>query len=225
METLFECNATGIPAPGIEFFLNGSRLESNENFSLLDPVTEDIDLTDDGDVVQLVTGRLSISRTLDGNSNNYSCVATNINGSDSVEFELIVWGKPQVSISQHSLNLISLSVVAPAIVDGPESQIVLENEAVVLSCVSEGRPPPMIQWSKQSTEVAENERVGIETVLRGARRVVSNLTIQSALPLDAAQYTCSATNLAGDETRSADLTVHGRPMYNVHLHLFCVVFV
>ena len=99
METLFECNATGIPAPDIEFFLNGSRLESNENFSLLDPVTEDIDLTGDGDVVQLVTGRLRISRTLDGNSNNYSCVATNINGRDSVEFELIVWGKPNFDIT------------------------------------------------------------------------------------------------------------------------------
>ena len=95
METVFECNATGIPAPGIQFFLNGSPLESNETFSILDPVIDTIDISGGGDLVYLVTRRLRINPTLDGDSNIYVCVAINDNGTDSVGFDLIVWGKPQ----------------------------------------------------------------------------------------------------------------------------------
>ena len=104
METVFECNATGIPAPTIQFFLDGSLLESNETFSILDPVNEVIDVSGEGDLVHLVTRRLIVSPTLDGDSNNYTCVATNDNGTDSVEFELIVFGKPHYSFS----NLLSI---------------------------------------------------------------------------------------------------------------------
>ena len=60
-------------------------------------MSEPIDITGSGDVVELVTRRLRISPTLDSDSNNYSCVATNVVGTDAVEFDLIVWGKSQMS--------------------------------------------------------------------------------------------------------------------------------
>ena len=100
MEVNFECNATGIPAPEIQFFLGNSLLDSNfnERFSLLDPTMETIDISDSGsgELVYLVTRQLSINNTLDADSNNYSCVASNANVRqpvDSVEFELVVRGK------------------------------------------------------------------------------------------------------------------------------------
>ena len=212
MNTTFECNATGIPAPTIHFFLNGSPLESNDNFFIMGPVNEIIDISGEGDLVHLVTRTLLISPTLDADSNNYSCVAINDNGTDSVVFELVVFGKPHsLLFSVYHLSTHNyLFTVAPIIVDGPESQIVLQDNRVLLSCVSDGRPPPAITWLQQSAQVEESGTVSIENVLRGARQVVSNLTIEAVQPRDTDQYTCTASNLAGNDSQSADLTVHGK---------------
>ena len=105
--------------------------------------------------------------------------------------------------------------------DSPNSQTVLENDSVTFSCVAEGRPPPIITWLQQPTdqtsvEVEEGDGVSIVTIKRGARETVSNLTIQSTQPRDADEYTCNATNVAGSDTQSANLTVHG--MTRVYIH-------
>ena len=109
---------------------------------------------------------------------------------------------------------VSLFIVAPNVTGGPDSQTVLANDSVTFSCVAEGRPPPTVTWLQQSTdqmsvEVEEDEGVSIVTIQRGARETVSNLTIQSAQPRDAVEYTCNAANVAGNDTQSATLTVHG----------------
>ena len=99
--------------------------------------------------------------------------------------------------------------------DGPNTQTVLENEQVVFSCVAEGRPPPMIAWLQQSTDqipaevIEQGGGVMIDTLQRGARQTVSNLTLRFALPRDAVQYICYATNIAGSDIQSANLIVHG----------------
>ena len=92
----------------------------------------------------------------------------------------------------------------------PDSQIVLKDDRVVLLCVSEGRPPPAITWLKQLVQVEESDRVSIDIVLRGARQVASNLTIEPVQPRDSGQFTCMASNVAGNDSQSADLTMHGR---------------
>ena len=95
MDTVLECSATGIPAPAVQFYLGDTLLDSqfNERYSLQPPVIGSTDISGGGDIVSLVTRQLWISPTLDEDSNSYSCVATNINGNDSVVFELIVWGE------------------------------------------------------------------------------------------------------------------------------------
>lgn len=101
-------------------------------------------------------------------------------------------------------------VVAPNITDSPDSQIVLENERAVLTCVAEGRPPPIITWFQGYSAVEQNNVIiSIVTVRRGARQSVSNLTIVSSVPRDADEYTCNATNIAGIDTQTAILTIHG----------------
>ena len=44
----------------------------------------------------------------------------------------------------------------------------------------------------------------------GEREIVSNLTIVMADPSDAGGYVCNATNVAGQDTAAAELTVHGK---------------
>ena len=109
--------------------------------------------------------------------------------------------------------------------DGPNTQTVLENEQVVFSCVAEGRPPPMITWLQQSTDQISAEVIEqgggamIDTMQRGARQTVSNLTLRFALPRDAVQYICYATNIAGSDTQSANLIVHGTSP--IHVFSLC----
>ena len=98
MDTVFQCHATGIPAPTIQFFLGDTLLDEqyNERFSFPEPMIQTIDISGSGDLVFLVLQNLSISSTLDSDSNNYSCIAMNENvrqPNNSVEFELIVRGK------------------------------------------------------------------------------------------------------------------------------------
>ena len=44
----------------------------------------------------------------------------------------------------------------------------------------------------------------------GEREIVSNLIIVMADPSDAGGYACNATNVAGQDTAAAELTVHGK---------------
>ena len=44
----------------------------------------------------------------------------------------------------------------------------------------------------------------------GEREIMSNLTIIMADPSDAGGYVCQATNVAGQDNATAELTVHGK---------------
>ena len=50
----------------------------------------------------------------------------------------------------------------------------------------------------------------ISTSTFGEREILSNLTIIMADPSDAGGYVCMATNVAGQDTAAAELTVHGK---------------
>ena len=52
--------------------------------------------------------------------------------------------------------------------------------------------------------------IEINTSTFGEREIVSNLTIIMADPSDAGEYACNATNAAGQDTATAELTVHGK---------------
>ena len=86
---IFECTATGIPAPDIDFDFGDitARVDVRES-SLPVEVTRN----QDGEIVYQVTRTAMINRTMDSDSGVYMCGANNDVGMDQESFELIVQG-------------------------------------------------------------------------------------------------------------------------------------
>ena len=90
----FECVATGIPAPSITWFRNGTELNStiNPRVTFDNPSTPMSAMDGAGEMIYEVTRTVSISMSVDGDSGIYECRASNdaSPGMDAMEFELIV---------------------------------------------------------------------------------------------------------------------------------------
>ena len=87
----FECVATGIPAPYITWFRNGTELNSTR-VTFDNPSTPMSVMDGAGEMIYQVTRTISISMSADGDSGMYECRANNdaSPGMDTMEFELIV---------------------------------------------------------------------------------------------------------------------------------------
>ena len=86
----FQCVATGIPAPSITWFRNGTEL-SNSRVTLGDP-SESTTTDGDGEIILETSRSLNLSMTEDGDSGSYECRASNdaTPGEDSESLDLIV---------------------------------------------------------------------------------------------------------------------------------------
>ena len=94
---IFECNATGIPAPYINWYRNGDLLNEafDSRISLSEPMVT-------GPVGPIATDVFTVYRTLtfnytrDNDTDNYTCVAGNGNArmpNVTQDFELFIRGK------------------------------------------------------------------------------------------------------------------------------------
>ena len=100
---IFECSASGIPAPTISWFRVNqtmSTMLTNDARSLIVPpqVNPIYELPDGRGTVSLVTSTLTIPATQDEDSGRYACQAVNDFGNETRQFELIVQGKFTVHI-------------------------------------------------------------------------------------------------------------------------------
>ena len=90
----FQCAATGIPAPSITWFRNGTDL-SNSRVTLSDLSEATLVGDNAGEMILQTTRTLNLSMTEDGDSGNYECSASNdaTPGEDTESFEVIVQSK------------------------------------------------------------------------------------------------------------------------------------
>ena len=109
----------------------------------------------------------------------------------------------------------------PYIILPPVSQDVLQNTFISLLCNASGVPTPDITWWKtwsngSSMLVLEDQRIVIMTTSE-MNNVTSELIIEQAQPSDAGNYTCTATNVVGSVSATANVFVQGKttgPLYN-----------
>ena len=91
---IFECVATGVPAPSITWFRNGTELSNRTDprVTLYDPLTPVSVLDNEGEMVLQVTRTLSLSMSEDEDSGSYECRASNdaTPGEDRGSFVLVV---------------------------------------------------------------------------------------------------------------------------------------
>ena len=103
----FQCVATGIPAPSITWFRNGTELSNTDPRVTLNNPSDPVTVLDGaGDNILQVTRTLSLSMSEDVDSGSYECRASNdaTPGEDRESFELVVQSKSckvQHSCSTH----------------------------------------------------------------------------------------------------------------------------
>ena len=101
--------------------------------------------------------------------------------------------------------------VAPTILDPPENLTVVQLQSATFLCNATARPRPQITWWRMGNQLMERPGViEISNSAFGERQIVSNLIILMADPSDAGGYVCMATNVGGQDTAAAGLTVHGK---------------
>ncbi|XP_068096243.1 hemicentin-1 isoform X2 [Hyperolius riggenbachi] len=118
---------------------------------------------------------LHISELKIADSGRYTCHVTNIAG--------------------EAEKVYLLDVYVPASVDGdtskPQNKKVILSKTLILECVARGHPLPLITWLKDGVPIEINDKIRL---LHNGRK----LEIKSAKVFDQGQYTCVATNVAGE---------------------------
>ncbi|XP_055041763.2 hemicentin-1 isoform X2 [Misgurnus anguillicaudatus] len=121
------------------------------------------------------------------NTGRYTCLASSPAGDDDKEFLVRVHVPPNIAGE-----------------GGVQDVSVLKNRQVTLECKSDAVPPPALSWLKDGAPLKVSPRV----------RVLSNgryLQINNAELGDGAQYTCVASNVAGETRRHFNLSVNVPP--------------
>ncbi|XP_043555476.1 hemicentin-1 [Chiloscyllium plagiosum] len=131
--------------------------------------------------------KLIISQTQVSDTGRYQCVATNEAGSQRREFNVIVQVSPTIRST------------------GPSERTVVVHKTINLQCVANGIPYPAITWLKDGRPI---NTAGGNIKLESAGRM---LQIVNALLEDAGQYSCVATNSAGEAQQHIRLYVHEPP--------------
>uniref|UniRef100_A0A673IBQ3 Hemicentin-1 n=1 Tax=Sinocyclocheilus rhinocerous TaxID=307959 RepID=A0A673IBQ3_9TELE len=128
------------------------------------------------------------------NTGRYTCLATSPAGDDDKEFLVRVHVPPNIAGDR-----------------GVQDVSVLQNRQVTLECKSDAVPPPSLTWLKDGAPL---KFLQCFLQMSPRVRVLSSgryLQINNAELEDGAQYTCVASNVAGETRRHFNLSVNVPP--------------
>uniref|UniRef100_A0A8D0P2M9 Hemicentin-1 n=1 Tax=Sus scrofa TaxID=9823 RepID=A0A8D0P2M9_PIG len=169
------CSAQGTPLPVITWFKGGSAV-----------------LTDGLQHISHPDGTLGIKQVTLSDAGVYTCVATNIAGSDETEITLHVQEPPTLEALDPPYDIPFQERVA--------------NQRIAFPCPVKGTPKPAIKWLRNGRELTGGEP-GISILESGTLLVIASVT-----PYDNGEYICVAANEAGTTERKYNLKVHVPPV-------------
>ncbi|XP_068741513.1 hemicentin-1-like isoform X2 [Montipora capricornis] len=169
------CPATGFPKPAIQWYREGTPVK----LSMMLNVDED-------------TGTLFILSISHRKGGTYTCVATNVLGSDSASslITVLVPEAPKINVSRSAVT--SLDSREPVSVIVGQRLDVLSGTNVSIECPVSGIPEPEINWKRQDGALLAKDSI---------------LTIDSVSTKSSGEYVCRASNLAGDVMAGSVVTV------------------
>ncbi|XP_053178575.1 hemicentin-1 [Scomber japonicus] len=167
-QVTLECKSDAVPPPTLTWLKDGQPLKASARLRILSG----------GRYLQINMAELS-------DRAQYTCVASNVAGKTTREFNLAV-------------------NVAPTIQNGPQTVSVHINKPVVLECIVSGVPPPRVTWRKHGAILAGNNH-------RYTFVEDGSLHIHSAQVTDTGRYLCMATNQAGTQRKKVDLQIYVPP--------------
>uniref|UniRef100_A0A8C0KRB0 Hemicentin-1 n=1 Tax=Canis lupus dingo TaxID=286419 RepID=A0A8C0KRB0_CANLU len=176
------CTAQGMPLPVITWFKGGSAM-------LVDGVQH----------ISNSDGTLSIDQAMLSDAGIYTCVATNIAGSDETEITLHVQEPPTLEDLEPPYNTPFQERVA--------------NQRIAFPCPAKGTPKPTIKWIWNGRELTGREP-GISILEDGTLLVIASVT-----PYDNGEYICVAVNEAGTTEKKYNLKVHVPPVIKDKEHI------
>ncbi|XP_039476218.1 hemicentin-1 [Oreochromis aureus] len=141
-----------------------------------------------GRVKLLPNSFLQISEVRAQDAGEYRCVATN------------AYGDSRIAVWLHVPE-------APSVVVHPQSLAFSRGDEIRLVCSASGSPPPRLFWSQGNVFLTNRPRFSLNQ--HGV------LTIKGALPEDAGNYTCLASNEAGTASQSVSLSYAEAPRITV----------
>ncbi|XP_035509461.1 hemicentin-1 [Morone saxatilis] len=167
-QVTLECKSDAVPPPTLTWLKDGQPLQASARVRILSG----------GRYLQINMAELS-------DKAQYTCVASNIAGKTTRQFNLAV-------------------NVAPTIKEGSQAVSVHINKPAVLECIVSGVPPPRVTWRKHGAVLAGNN-------YRYTFAEDGSLHIHSAQVTDTGRYLCMATNQAGTQRKRVDLQVYVPP--------------
>ncbi|KAK3738145.1 hypothetical protein QZH41_016645, partial [Actinostola sp. cb2023] len=146
----------------------------------------------------------NVDRSISG---KYTCVASNVAGKVYAS-TMINITEPMTPVIQQTNEEFVLHKVTSVSAHVGGSIEVLTGSSLLLLCNATGHPKPQVKWSKSGVPVSSGNRY----VVNGR-----SLRIFSLQTNDSSAFTCTATNLVGEDSASSELMVKGllRPTINV----------
>ncbi|XP_044055859.1 hemicentin-1 isoform X2 [Siniperca chuatsi] len=167
-QVTLECKSDAVPPPTLTWLKDGQPMQASARVRILSG----------GRYLQINMAELS-------DKAQYTCVASNIAGKTTRQFNLTV-------------------NVAPTIKEGSQLVSVHINKPAVLECIVSGVPLPRVTWRKHGAILAGNNP-------RYTFAEDGSLHIDSAQVTDTGRYLCMATNQAGTQRKRVDLQVYVPP--------------
>ncbi|CAH1786157.1 unnamed protein product, partial [Owenia fusiformis] len=161
------------------------KIEWFKDGKLLDPDNLDnhISILNNG-------GEIVIREAILKDTARYTCVASNVAGTSKKNFDLQILEPPKIDLTKASENNISVIV----------------NNAISIDCPVTGTPLPIITWFKDGYPINPDIDPNVRIVSDGQRLLFTISEVR-----DTGRYRCTATNIAGRDNKSFDLSVHVPP--------------